>query len=100
MLRDSEEKEDHLGDGATLRQLLEPVASIAGCKQYVLQVVAVLVARPETAYTESGKTLAELFLKLTNARDIKTWELDVMGLLRYWNAIYVLGDLVVKAKLL
>ena len=65
MLRSTEEKGDHLGDGAiTGTLLLEPVTGIAGCKQYVPRVVAAWAVAPETAYQESGETLIELLLKL------------------------------------
>jgi Reverse transcriptase (RNA-dependent DNA polymerase)/RNase H-like domain found in reverse transcriptase/Integrase zinc binding domain/Chromo (CHRromatin Organisation MOdifier) domain len=119
MLRNSEEKEVHLGDGAAKEfRLLEPVAGIAGCKQYVPRVVATLAARPETAYTETRETLIELLLKLqgqdpfvterqyerfskgTRAGDIRTWVLDANGLLRHRDAVYVPDDPAVKAELL
>jgi hypothetical protein len=118
-LRNSEEKEDHLGDGAEgAEPLLEPVAGIAGCKQYVPRVVAAVIIEPETAYQESGETLIELLLKLqgsdpfvqqrryerfpkpTAAGAIKTWELDATRLLRHRNAVYVPDEPAVKAELL
>ena len=64
-LRNSDEKEDHLGDGITPESLLfEPVTGIAGCKQYVPRVVAALAVAPEIAYTKSTETLTELLLEL------------------------------------
>ena len=65
MLRSKAEEADHLGDGvAPESPLLEPVAGIAGCKQYVPRVLAVWAVGPETAYQESEETLIELLSRL------------------------------------
>lgn len=64
-LRNSDEKEDHLGDRITPESLLfEPITGITGYKQYISRVVTVLTVAPETAYTESTETLTELLLEL------------------------------------
>ena len=118
-LGNSEEKEDHLGDGTAKGiPLFEPVAGIAGCKQYVPRVVAAVAVAPETAYTESKETLTELLLELqrrdpfvrqrqyetlskpTGAGAVENWGLDANGLLRRGNAVYVPDDPAVRAELL
>ena len=100
--------------------LLKPVASVADCKQYMPRILAasLLVAGSETAYTQSATSFLELLAKMQEtdhfsqsrrtdchgsckrARDVKTWELNATGLLRYRGAIYILADPSLRDELL
>ncbi len=65
MLRDSEEKEDHLSNRVVLELLLlKPITSIASCKRYIPRVIIIIVVMPEIVYIESKEMLAELPLEL------------------------------------
>ena len=101
-----------------MTSLLEPVAGIAGCKQYVPRILATWVVGAETAYTQSADTLLELLARLQEtdhfvqsrryegfrgrnvARAIKNWELDINNLLRFRGAIYVPEDSALRDELL
>jgi hypothetical protein len=44
--------------------MLKPITNATSCKQYVSQVIAILVAEPKTAYEESLELLLKLLAKL------------------------------------
>lgn len=108
---------DGVGDASPL---LEPVAGVAGCKQYIPRIRAMssLVVGSETAYTQSATSLLELLAKLQEtdhfvqrrkyesygsckrAGDTKTWDLDANNLLRYRGAVYVPNDSALRDELL
>jgi hypothetical protein len=62
MLRSKPQVVSYLSDVAL--RILKPIANATSCKQYVLRVIAILVAELKTAYKESLELLLKLLVKL------------------------------------